>query len=163
MFNCRQSTNTRLTEFLKKRRENSTLTLRMAPLIDVIFLLLIFFFVSLRFKPLESYLPAGLPAAASGPSAAVVEPLLIRVTGSGGGCKIQFGQNAAIQVSAATVDVDMAAAVQSLQAVMIRQKRTIGDPVELIFDNKVRWDYTAKIYNLLFGLGIKDITFRLND
>jgi len=145
-------------------RSNSASSLRMAPLIDVIFLLLIFFFVTSQFRPIENYLPIDMPKTQSqGGGANIVEPLLIYVFDAARGCEVQFSGDSAVKMDSAEIDTGIEEFVRSLRQVLLDQKRTRSDPVELIFDDNVEWDYVAKIYNLLFGCGVKDITFRLNE
>ncbi|MCD4831105.1 MAG: biopolymer transporter ExbD [Anaerohalosphaeraceae bacterium] len=164
MLDYQQSISGHINRLFSKRSSGSALTLRMAPLIDVIFLLLIFFFVSIGLSPAESFLPMALPNQPGSTAAiAVVEPLVISVSDIGRGCKISFAPGHSVTLHSSSIDTDMLVTAQTLREVMIKQKRTSADPVELVFDDGVKWDYTAKIYNLLFGLGIEDITFRLNE
>ena len=162
MLDYQQSISGRIIRLFRNSNSNSALTLRMAPLIDMIFLLLIFFFVSIGITPAESFLPLNLPNQTGQTVAAIVEPLIISVSDIGNDCEIRFTPDHSVILHAGSIDADMLAIAQTLREVMMKQKRTSSDPVELVFADSVRWDYTAKIYNLLFGLGIQDITFRLN-
>ncbi len=164
MLDYQQSISGDIIGLFSKASCGSPLTLRMAPLIDVIFLLLIFFFVSIGLSPPESFLPLELPSQQDSTIfGGIVEPLVIRVSNVGAACEVSFAPGYSVRIRPASVDADMAETVEVLREVMIKQKRSPADPVELIFDDSVKWDYTAKIYNLLFGLGIEDITFRLNE
>ena len=149
---------------LKSRLTVGSVSLRMAPLIDVIFLLLIFFFISSQFRPIEDFLPLDIPKAnAASNYVGVIEPFVINVSSYDDGCIVQFGRDEPFTVSAISVAEDLARILEPLQSVLSEQKRQLTDPVELVFADDVKWDYTAKIYNLLFGMGFKDITFRLNE
>jgi hypothetical protein len=46
---------------------------------------------------------------------------------------------------------------------MLAQKRFAGDPVEIICGPDVKWEHLARIYNLFFGAGLTDITFRMTE
>jgi biopolymer transport protein ExbD len=150
-----------LEEISGNNKSFSNLCLRLAPLIDVIFLLLIFFFISAQFRPAESLLPLDLPAAEAKSSAHIVEPLIIYVFDSEQGCQIQLADKG-INISVQNAEQDFTNFVEIFIQILREQKRVLADPVVLAFDNEVKWDYDAKIYNLLYGLGINDITFRLN-
>jgi len=62
-------------------RARRIFSLRMAPMIDIIFLLLIFFLVAAKWRPAESFLPFKLPVGAAGNQAVVrPEPLVIEIS-----------------------------------------------------------------------------------
>ena len=138
---------------------------RMMPMIDMLFLLLIFFLLTLQFRPVESYLPFQLPGAgAEEAQFGKAEPLTLNLTARrNGGCGIQIGHTKGIVIDANSMDADLAAAAKRIAEVIRQQKRTTADPVEFVCDRGVQWQYIAKLYNILFGMGIKDITFRMTD
>lgn len=137
---------------------------RMLPMIDMLFLLLIFFLLTMQFRPVESYLPFQLPAAgAESPPIGKAEPLSLNLTSRGDGCRIQIGHTKAIAIDANSIDADLTTVANRLAAVLKEQKRTAADPVEFVCDRGVEWQYIAKLYNILYGMGIKDITFRMTD
>ena len=150
-----------LEEIAGDNKSFSNLCLRLAPLIDVIFLLLIFFFISAQFTPVESLLPLDLPAAEAKSSAYIVEPLIIYVFDSKQGCSIQVADSE-LNINSLNIERDLTAFTDAFVQTLKSQKRVLDDPIVLAFDDEVKWDYVAKIYNLLYGLGIKDVTFRLN-
>ncbi len=139
----------------------SNMCLRLTPLIDVIFLLLIFFFISAQFRPPEATLPLGLPTAQANTSVTIVEPLTVYILSTPAGCKIQIEEKTA-NITAESIKQDLADFVEKFASTLKEQKRVLSDPVILVFDDDVQWDYVAKIYNLLYGLGVNDLTFRLN-
>jgi sulfatase maturation enzyme AslB (radical SAM superfamily) len=61
------------------------------------------------------------------------------------------------------IDEGLAALAGEFENVIKAQKRTANDPVELICDKGTQWQYIAKLYNVLFGMGIKNITFRMGE
>jgi biopolymer transport protein ExbD len=135
---------------------------RMMPMIDMLFLLLIFFLLTLQFQPVESYLPFQLPAAgADDAQVGRAEPLTLTLAARSRGCRIQIGHTKAVAIDANSIDADLTAVAAKLAAVIREQKRTAADPVEFVCDRNVEWQYIAKLYNVLYGMGIKDITFRM--
>ena len=50
-----------------------------------------------------------------------------------------------------------------LLAAIGRQKRVAADPVEVICEPDVKWEHLARIYNVFFGAGLTNITFRMAD
>jgi biopolymer transport protein ExbD len=153
-----------VTTALKNERP-SNFGFRMMPMIDMLFLLLIFFLLTLQFRPVESYLPFQLPGAnTNGVQFGKAEPLTLNLRTYGStGCSIQIGQAKSIMINTVSMDADLAAAANRIRAVMNEQKRTASDPVEFVCDRGIEWQYIAKLYNILFGMGIKDITFRMTD
>jgi biopolymer transport protein ExbD len=137
---------------------------RMLPMIDMLFLLLIFFLLTMQFRPVESYLPFQLPGEAAATSQiGKAEPLSLNLTTRTDGCHIQIGHAKAIAISANSIDADLTAVANRLAAVLKEQKRTAADPVEFVCDRGVEWQYIAKLYNIFYGMGIKDITFRMTE
>jgi biopolymer transport protein ExbD len=138
---------------------------RMLPMIDMLFLLLIFFLLTMQFRPAESYLPFQLPGEsdAAATQFGKAEPLTLNLTARGDGCRIQIGHTKAISIDVNSIDADLTAVANRIAAVSKEQKRTAADPVEFVCDRGVEWQYIAKLYNILFGMGIKDITFRMTD
>ena len=148
---------------LKQERPFS-LGYRMMPMIDMLFLLLIFFILTMQFRAPESFLPFQLPSVGAEISPfGKAEPLSLMLTTRGDGCRVQVGHTKGIAIEAKSMDADLAAAARHIAAVIKEQKRNANDPVEFVCDRDVQWQYIAKLYNILFGMGIKDITFRMTD
>ncbi|NIA17550.1 MAG: hypothetical protein GWO86_04305 [Planctomycetes bacterium] len=148
---------------LKARRGDGTFALRMAPMIDMIFLLLIFFLVTADFRPQEDFLPFQLPpASAATLPVGHVEPLAVYIADSPGGCQVRIGDKA-VEIRAQSVEEDLAVLIEKLRDVMNSQRRTTSDAVEIVCLPEVKWDYLAKIYNVLYGFGMTDITFRMTE
>ena len=149
---------------LKSRRRGGGFALRMAPMIDMIFLLLIFFLFTADFRPQESFLPCLLPTAqATVLPIGQVEPLIIYIADSAQGCQVQIGESEVVEVLPQSVEEDLAILIEKLRDVMNQQKRVTSDAVELVCTDEVKWDYVAKIYNILYGFGMTDIAFRLTE
>ena len=73
-------------------RPKHSFGLRMAPLIDLVFLLLIFFLVAVKWRPQEDFIPLRLPAAqAQVAGIARPEPLRIHISSIEEGCLVRIG------------------------------------------------------------------------
>jgi len=131
-------------------------------MIDMTFLLLIFFLVAAKWRPKEDFLPFQLPADHSrGRSIGAVEPLAIQISATAAGCKVQIGLSQAVAVEDRSIEEDLLSFSRRLGEALTEQKRYAADPVEIICATDVKWDYLAKIYNVLYGMGLSDITFRM--
>ncbi len=142
----------------------SRFTLRMAPMIDMIFLLLIFFIVAGKWRPRENFLPVEMPAAQAGfQQFGRPEPLMIHISATHSGCQVRIGQLYTVQIEDKTIAADLTALMEKIRQTLLDQKRFAADPVEVICAPEVRWDHVAKIYNLFFGAGLTDITFQMTE
>ena len=138
--------------------------LRMAPMIDMIFLLLIFFIVTAKWRPQEDILPLHLAGAQAQDAAfARPEPLEIHILSTNTGCRVQIGRADEVKIDDSTIEADLATMIAKIEACLLAQKRFTGDPVEIICSGDVKWDHLAKIYNVFFGTGLTDITFRMTE
>lgn len=138
--------------------------LRIAPMIDLIFLLLIFFIVAVRWRPQENFLPLQLPVANAGTVAQTVikpEPLTIQITPINSGCLVQIGTSYAVNISSQNPEQGLASLMEQTRQCLLEQKRYATDPVEIICAGKVKWENLARIYNVLYGMGLTDITFQM--
>jgi biopolymer transport protein ExbD len=139
-------------------------TLRMAPMIDMIFLLLIFFLVAARWRPQEDFLPFQLPTAqAQGPRIGKPEPLMIHILAAETGCKVQIGGLTTVPINDETIEADLVALMEKMHECLTEQKRYASDPIEITCAAEVRWEHLAKIYNVFFGAGLTDITFTMTE
>ena len=139
-------------------------TLRMAPMIDMVFLLLIFFLVAAKWRPQEDFLPFQLPLAqAQEQSIGKAEPLMIHIFATESGCQVQIGQSDAVQIENQTIEVNLAVLMEKMKSSLLAQKRFATDPIEIVCDPEVKWEHLAKIYNTFFGAGLTDITFQMTE
>ena len=143
----------------------NTIGLRIAPMIDMIFLLLIFFLVAARWKPKEDFLPLQLPTANAQISQSVgkPEPLAVQIATTTIGCQVQIGPSYAVDISSLNPEQGLAIMMEKTKQCLLEQKRYVSDPVEIICAPDVKWEYVAKIYNVLVGMGLNDITFRMTE
>ena len=136
----------------------------MAPMIDMIFLLLIFFLVASKWRPDENFLPFQLPTAqAQEPNIGKPEPLIIRIWATLDGCQVQVGPPYTVKIENEKIEADLAVLMEKIGEVLLAQKRFASDPIEIVCSPEVKWEHLAKIYNLFFGAGLTDITFRMTE
>lgn len=139
-------------------------TLRMAPMIDMIFLLLIFFLVAAKWRPQEEFLPIRMTAAQpQSLSVPKPEPLIIYIYPTPTGCTLRMAQTDTARINDATIDRDLSLMMEELKKTLLSQKRFADDPIEIICAPEVKWDHLAKIYNAFYGAGLTDITFRMTE
>ena len=139
-------------------------TLRMAPMIDMIFLLLIFFFVAAKWRPQEDFLPFQLPAAqAQEHRIGKPEPLIIHIFATETGCQVQIARLHTVQIENQTIEADLVVLMEKIEKCLLAQKRFATDPVEIICSPEVKWEHLAKIYNVFYGMGLTDITLPMTE
>ncbi len=139
-------------------------SLRMAPMIDIIFLLLIFFLVTAKWRPQESFLPFQLPKADAGyVQFGKPEPLVIGISATDTGCSVQIGKVGGIEINDTNIQAGLTGLMKKMQECFTEQKRFATDPVEINCGPAVRWEHLARIYNIFYGAGINDITFTLTE
>lgn len=139
-------------------------SLHMAPMIDMVFLLLIFFLVAAKWRPEEDFLPFRLPAVqAETYGIGKPEPLQLYIFATRIGCEVQIGRLETVQIDNENIEANLALLMDKIKSCMLAQKRTTADPVEIICAADVKWQHLAKIYNLFFGAGLTDITFRMTE
>ena len=148
---------------LSARKAGSGFTLRMAPMIDVVFLLLIFFLITSDFRTKEQFLPCTLAASSAvGFGTNPIEPLVINIRQTGEDCIVHIQGAEPAKLSSAAIENDLTVLMNTLSSVYQKHKRNAADPVEFICSDDLQWDYLAKIYNCFYGFGITDITFNLS-
>lgn len=140
--------------------------LRIAPMIDMIFLLLIFFLVAAKWSPQEDFLPLQLPTASANAvvqSTVKPEPLTIQITPTNAGCRVQIGSSHAVDIPSQSPEQGLASLMEKTRQCLLEQKRYASDPVEIVCAGKVNWENFVRIYNVLCGMGLTDITFQMTE
>jgi len=136
--------------------------LRMAPMIDVVFLLLIFFLVAGNWRAEEDFLSMQLSQShISAVEVASVSPLLVEISEAKNGCEIRIEQQNPVRIDERAIEQGLAEFMDALQTKLQGSGRFLSDPVQIVCGDEVRWDYVAKIYNVMCGLGLSDITFSM--
>jgi len=134
----------------------------MVPMIDMIFLLLIFFLVAAKFRPEENFLPLRLATAqVQGHRLGKPEPLIIRIIATKTGCQVQIGRLNTVEIKNQTIEANLAALMEEIENCLLAQKRYATDPIEIVCAPEVKWEHLAKIVNGFYGVGLTDITFRM--
>jgi biopolymer transport protein ExbD len=142
----------------------SSFTLRMAPMIDMIFLLLIFFLVAAKWRPEEKFLPFQLPSAqADSNIIGRPEPLLIHISATQKGCQVRIGRLQTVQIEDEKIEMSLAILMEEIRDCLIEQQRIRTDPIEITCEPDVKWDHLAKISNVFSGAGVDDITFTMTE
>lgn len=147
-----------------RRQRRSGGGLRMTPMIDVIFLLLTFFVLTAKFRLPEQFLPIKLPNAnAAVERFGVIEPLTLYISETDSGCVIDVGGIAKATIKSDFMEEGLAVFVSKFNDVLGLQRRRVSDPIEIDCEDMVRWDYLVKIYNVLYAMGVNDITFGMTE
>ncbi|MBN1764211.1 MAG: biopolymer transporter ExbD [Sedimentisphaerales bacterium] len=160
-----------------KYRSSRLMQLRMVPMIDVVFLLLVFFLLSANFRSQEGFLPAELPQYLEQAQRLEMEPLLIYLASQpDGSCRVQIGSERVFDVSSPTtfnqddpaggsVDtlIDFQQLGREIQTVIASQGRTISDPVKLVPTSRTKWDHVVKTYNALWQINLRNVIFAMVD
>ncbi len=127
----------------------------MVPLIDVVFLLLIFFIMTINFQPLEGFMPAELPGSQRVDEVSEVDPLIFYIdTTDNGSCKVMF---AGKTVTIGNENTDFSTFANVTEAVMQEYRRNSSDPVMLVDINQASWQHMMNMYDTLVSLGYKNI------
>ena len=110
-----------------------------------------------KWSPQEGFLPLQLAAAQAGANqVGRPEPLEIHISSTPSGCRVSIGQAEAVQINNSTIETDLAAMIEKMQATLLGQKRLPADPIEIICSEEVKWEHLAKIYNVFFGAGLTE-------
>lgn len=150
------------------RTRRKSIGLRMTAMIDVIFLLLIFFVLTTRFRQPEQFLPIQLPTVDSrARTIEVIEPLVMTIAGAeNGNCRISFAAADAGKPVDMSPDIsarELGEFSVTLAQVLKSQKRNAADPIEIVCHDEIKWDQLVKVYNVMHAMGISDITFNLDE
>jgi biopolymer transport protein ExbD len=140
-----------------KKVAGSGVQLRMAPMIDVVFLLLIFFLLTANFRSQEGFLPADLPQQVT--RAAQMEQMPLELwleSQADGSCEIQIGLDERFVIT----DFDGIFG-ERLKKVLATQGRSMHDPIKFMPSGATRWDHVVKAYDVLWQLGLEQIVFVL--
>jgi len=131
----------------------------MTPMIDVIFLLLTFFVLTARFEKPEQSLPLAfgetVPAGSQSPA-----PLELAIVPVEGGCAVVVGDKERILITADAPAVGLSELAGRVRAKLASDGRS---PLRLRCDDAASWDIVSKVYDVLYGLGARDITFVMEE
>ncbi len=147
------------------RKERRRFEIKMTPMIDVVFLLLIFFLLTANFRSKEGFLPAELPQQVTRAEQLEFVPLDVQVDSKpDGSCHVQIGQTEAFAIQLKTDETQRSEfdiLSQRLKSVLDEQGRGLMDPIKLIPTARTKWDHVVKAYDAIWQLDLKNITFVL--
>ncbi|MCB9850785.1 MAG: biopolymer transporter ExbD [Phycisphaerales bacterium] len=138
------------------RRSKSPLTLNLAPMIDVTFLLLIFFSVTTTFKRAEGYFAAKLPKDAGQTTVALpISPVIVRVQ--------QFGKGPGDYRLKLDNFLNTPATFDELTDFLLNVQKNPGfdekTPVVIAAEPDVAWDHVVSCWNAAVRAGCVNISF----
>ena len=133
---------------------------RFAPMIDLSFLLLIFFMTTTRFSKPEGLLTSEMPKYAGGsgrgPAVPLPEsPIILRLTPMGPG-----PDDYAIRIDGfAQAPARIDGVTEFLRGVQQRPGFDRKTPVLIIAHDEIRWDYVVKCWNAVLVAGCENVAF----
>lgn len=120
------------------------IAVNLAPMIDVTFLLLIFFLVTTTFERAEGILASDMPRESAAPAVALpISPIVIRLQQTGPGAddfsmRLDHFEN---------VPSDFAELVDLLRRIQGEPGFDTETPIVIVADNTVRWDHVVGCWN----------------
>jgi biopolymer transport protein ExbD len=142
----------------RSRREphGVSFAVNIAPMIDVTFLLLIFFLVTTRFERAEGLLASELPKDSGRPAVALpLSPIVVRLSQTG-----LEPDNITISIDKFAVEPssfdELADALRAIQRQPGFDKDT---PVVIVAEGDVRWDHVVSCWNAALRAGCTRIAF----
>ncbi len=140
----------------RRRRRTLNLSVHLAPMIDMTFLLLIFFLVTSTFERAEGILASSMPEV--GPVTGVplpISPIVIRLSRTGPG-----PEDYAIRIDhfdvAPAAFTDLPDVLKGIQAQKGFDEKT---PVVILAEDDVPWDHVVRCWNAALRAGCKRIAF----
>ena len=147
-----------------RRHRPMRMRLIMVPLIDVVFLLLVFFLLTANFRSQEAFLPVQLPQQATGSVNLEIEPLFIYIDSlPNGDCRVQIGDIEEIVLPFRPGDLGFDGLSRRLGEILNDLHRKVSDPVKLVPTPTTKWDHVVKTYDALGRLSLTNIIFTFVD
>lgn len=144
-----------------RRRGRAWPGLRMTPMIDVIFLLLTFFVLTAQFEHPEQALPLVF-GEHSAMETRMPSALEMSILPSAEGCTVKLAEQEVLVITSERPEEGLAALAEQ-----VRRTAAAADgvqmPIRLHCDDAVSWDLVTKIYDVLYGLGARDIAFIIKE
>ena len=141
-------------------RRRISMGLRMTPMIDVIFLLLTFFVLTAKFAEPEQLLPVIVGKTPPQALTADLAPLKIFVEPDPSGCRMRVKNHPAIVFTQENPQESLLVLARTVRQTL---EPTGPVPIELYYDDAIPWDAVVKIYDVLYALGLQNITFRIEE
>ncbi len=131
----------------------------MVPLIDVVFLLLIFFIMTVNFSQQEGFLAAELPANTQSTASSEIDPLAVYISSlANADCQVVIGNEAVIVPQGADFSSFISVARRVIEAGM----RNSDDPIILIDSPDTSWQHMLNVYDALMASNFTNIIFSGN-
>jgi len=145
-------------------KSRTTIQMRMVPMIDVIFLLLVFFLLAANYRSREGFLPSELPRQGTQAVVAELEPLLVYLhSRSDGACEIDIGSEVSFVIEPALEGSDFSVLGSKLLGVIEGQHRSLNDAVKLVPGSDTKWDHVVKAYDAMWQIELRHIIFAVAD
>lgn len=145
-----------------RHRRRGPMQLSIVPLIDIVFLLLVFFLLTASFRPQEGFLPTNLPKQSAVAEPAELEPVPIWVvTMPNGDCQVRISREEPIPVSADAMVEGFGKVKKTIHNVFVQQKRTVENPIRIIPTPQTKWDHVVKTYHCLWQLNLTNVIFAI--
>ncbi len=140
--------------------EDDEPALDISSLIDVCFLLLIYFLVTSTIQPREQDLPMTLPSSAESDAPLEIEPMLIQVKKTGSGFSIVVNKTEELDVAVQGKERTLPRLFENLTAYSNVAKASDSKPlVQLFIDPLVEQQTAMDVLNCLKGANINSVTF----
>lgn len=143
-----------------RRHRRISMGLRMTPMIDVIFLLLMFFLLTAKFQDPEQLLPVVVGKTTPKSVASNENPLAIYVQTDPDGYRLSVADHPGIPLDAEHPEQALLVLANKVQQLL---EATGAVPIEVYYDDAVSWDIVVKVYDVLYAMGTENITFRIDE
>ena len=152
----RRESRRRRTSARRRRESGATITLDFAPMIDVTFLLLIFFLVTTTFERAEGILDSQMPKDSGAPAVALpLSPIVVRLTQLG-----ETHDDFAISLDRfphrPTTFSELTETIRAIHELPGFDRKT---PTVIVAGNDVRWDHLVGCWNAALRAGCQSIAF----
>jgi biopolymer transport protein ExbD len=142
------------------QQEDDEPGLDISSLIDVCFLLLIYFLVTSTIQPREQDLPMTLPSSQKSDAPLEIEPMLIAVKKTGSGFSIVVNKTEVLDTAVQGKERKLPRLFESLDAYSSLANANDTKPlVQLYIDPSVEQQTAMDVLNCLKGAGINSVTF----
>lgn len=152
----RRESRRRRTSDRRRRESGSTIAVNFAPMIDVTFLLLIFFLVTTTFERAEGILDSRMPEDSRAPAVALpLSPIVVRLTQLG-----ETHDDFAISLDRfphrPTTFSELTETIRAIHELPGFDRET---PTVIVAGNDVRWDHVVGCWNAALRAGCQSIAF----
>jgi biopolymer transport protein ExbD len=140
-----------LRDALPSVRKRRGLALPLTPLIDVTFLLLLYFLLTSTFRDPEQQMMAPVPS--PGGEQSILLPIHITLRPAG-----EFGEGAVYRIG----DGNATGRLSRVRAALGERARVARDPevpVVIHADTEVRWNHVVEVFSAASGAGFRAVTF----